>query len=173
MTDVLGLDLSLGATGVATADGTFVVSAKKLTGVERIDAISRELVDLGRQHDIVVLEGYAFAAHGKYTRETAELAGVVKYWLWREGVAIALVAPSTLKKFASGKGGGGKAGVAIAAGQDPRFTGHGSDEADAYFLRLMGLAAYDLADEVLDPLPRHQREALNAVLWPVLQERVA
>jgi hypothetical protein len=57
------------------------------------------------QPDLVVLEDYAFAASGRIT-QLAENGGILKYMLYEftPDVILQVVAPTTMKKFATGKG---------------------------------------------------------------------
>lgn len=55
----------------------------------------------------VYLEGYAFAARGRVFN-IAENGGMLKYKLWKNGIHYTIVAPTTIKKFATGKGNASK-----------------------------------------------------------------
>lgn len=70
---------------------------------ERHDQISDWAVSLVRGCGIVWIEDYAMGAKGKVFH-LGENAGLLKWKLWREGIPFALIAPTALKKFATGKG---------------------------------------------------------------------
>ena len=53
--------------------------------------------------DVIVLEDYAMGAKGKVFH-LGENCGLLKHKLWQRGLKFETVAPTALKKFASGKG---------------------------------------------------------------------
>ncbi len=69
----------------------------------RFDYISRWAVSLLSMQDNVVLEGYAMGAKGQVFT-IGENTGVLKYKLYRERIFFDPISPSTIKKFATGKG---------------------------------------------------------------------
>lgn len=57
--------------------------------------------------DEILLEGYAFGATGRVFN-IAENTGLLKYGLYVQGIPFDVVSPTTVKKFASGKGNANK-----------------------------------------------------------------
>lgn len=53
--------------------------------------------------EIVFIEDYAFAGNGRIT-DIAECVGVLKHKLYKEGLMVVPVSPSSVKKTATGKG---------------------------------------------------------------------
>lgn len=164
---VLGLDLSLTSTGVALPDGTVALLSSRHRGVERLadlqDAIKRVAAV-----DLVVIEGYSMGGQrgsSGVAQALGELGGVVRLALFDMGVPFAEVPPSTLKKFACGKGNANKNEMLLAAAQRLGYSGSSNDGADALWLRAAGLDAYGLPEV---DLPKAQRDALAKVDWPVL-----
>jgi Holliday junction resolvasome RuvABC endonuclease subunit len=163
MTRIVGLDLSLTATGVAWEGGTGLVKSK-LTGMPRLAEICDDIVQPSRDVDLVVIEGYSFGSHNAHAHALGELGGVVRLDLWRHNIPHVDVPPATLKKFATGKGNAGKDEVLAAAIRSFGFAGSNNNEADAYMLRQMGLAHYD----GMANLSIARTEALSKVDWPTL-----
>jgi len=166
---ILGLDLSLTATGVAWEGGTGLISTK-LRGMERLDHIAGAVAELvwNGVHfttDLVVMEGYSFGSQGRSVFDIGELGGVIKLELYRHNVPVVEVAPAMLKKFATGKGNVGKDEVLAAAIRKYAFEGTNNNEADAWILYWMGRLHYD---RNVEPLYDYQREALEKIEWPVL-----
>jgi crossover junction endodeoxyribonuclease RuvC len=131
---VVGLDLSLTSTGVADGNGTRRFCPKS-RGIERLHDFYTWAAAV--RADLVMMEGYSYGSRGKVF-DIGEMGGVVKLALSMRGVPFIIVPPSTLKKYATGKGNAGKDEVlsaAIRAG----FAGSNNDEADAWWLRHMGL----------------------------------
>ncbi len=167
---VVGLDLSLTATGYADEAGSAVIKVRS-RGPERLCAIRDEIMrrmcqtppvsDLDGGRPLVVIEGYSFAS--KFKGELmGELGGVIRTLLWEQAIPYAEVPPTVLKKFATGKGNAGKDEVLACAIRRWGFLGADNNEADAHLLRRMGLARYEL----WDALPAYVREALAKVEWP-------
>ena len=171
--NVVGLDLSLTATGIATNGGTEVLSTK-LRGCERLADLRDEVVGRCRRcgyigqadANLVVVEGYSFNSRNSQSHALGELGGVVRLALHEAGIPYVDVPPAVLKKYATGRGNAGKAEVLAAAIRRLGYDGHDDNEADALWLRVMGLDAYRVADA--SPVPAAHRVALDKVDWPEL-----
>lgn len=166
MRDVVGLDLSLTATGVATSDGSWIVKPGKLRGPERLatirDFVAAAVLDEPVPVDLVVIEGYAYGRNNN--REIlGELGGVIRLLLWENDVRYLDVPPSTLKMYATGKGNAGKTEVVIAARERLGYSGHDDNEADAMWLYALGC---DLLGQPLVKLPQTHRRALEKLEVP-------
>ena len=162
---VVGLDLSLRGTGIAHADGsteTYISVAKEAAdhGVARIVEI-RDHVMAAVPHDVelVMMEGLAFDSHDTH-RWNAQLAGVVRVGLYDSDAAFMLVAPGTLKKYATGNGHASKYEVIQAAERRLHYEGASDDEADALWLRAIGWA---LLEQPIVELPQLNRDALKVL----------
>lgn len=182
--NVLALDLSLTATGVALPDGSTEALTTYLRGVERLEMLRQAVLKRcwvdetddacdGWYVDLVVIEGYAYAKTNK-AHDVGELGGVIRLALHENGLPFVVVAPASLKKYALGKGAGkgtDKDAMGIAAmrraGLD--FSGR-PDECDAWWLRAMALDHYGCP---VVQMPAAHRVALDAVGWPVLGSRRA
>jgi Holliday junction resolvasome RuvABC endonuclease subunit len=180
VTRVLGLDLSLVATGVADESGTRVIKApkKEVFGAARLSFIHDELFEemrfvrgdrnYDKMPDVAIIEsaGY-FKGDAQYV---LELHGVVKLALYRLGIPFVLVAPQLVKKFATGSGVADKDHMLAAAIRKFGFEGTSNNEADAFLMRQMGLAHYDMVFfEGEATWPGYQREALARIEWPTLE----
>lgn len=114
---VVGLDLSLCSTGTIVIDGSTIVNEKliksKPSGPAPIDEIKRlikikdEIAKIVTENKpyLAVIEGLAFCARN--TTALVQLAGLnymVREMLYTLQVQFIIIAPSTLKKFLTGKG---------------------------------------------------------------------
>jgi len=169
VTRVLGLDLSLTATGYAYNDEVGGVFKSKATGMRRLAETREMVLDLAHEADVVVLEGYGFSSQKAVVQ--GELGGVIRLALYDRRIPYAEVAPATLKKFTTGKGNADKDAMIAAAIRRFGFEGISNNFADAWLLRAMGLAYYA---PTADAIPGYQLEALDKVTWPKLDivERV-
>lgn len=160
---VVGLDLSLTATGIASPDGTTTVLATKLRGCERLIDLRDRTRKACELADLVALEGYSFGSRNSHAHALGELGGVVRVALHVASVRFVEVPPSSLKKYATGKGNAGKEEMLAAAIRRLGYDGHDNNEADALWLRAMALDT--LGHPVVD-MPAVNRAALEKVAWP-------
>ena len=163
MRDVVGLDLSLTATGVF--DGLPSTIKTKHRGMERIDVIEScvRMVVNACTDPLVMIEGYSFGSRSSQAHALGELGGCVRLMLHRSGVPWVDVPPSTLKTYATGRGNAGKTEVVVAARERLGYTGHDDNEADAMWLWAIGC---DLLGEPVVKLPQTHRRALEKLEVP-------
>lgn len=178
---VIGIDYSVTCPAVCWTDGkqtrwwvNYKLSGKPYVDLPTVQwSISREETEVGRFLELarwvcaivreitpthIVLEDYAFSAHGRIT-QLSENAGVLKAKLYEQFPRIPLhvVAPTTMKKFATGKGIATKDDVwAAFIAREPhttewaklchpraiKITSPIADIADAYFLAHYGYIHY-------------------------------
>ena len=160
---VVGLDLSLTSTGVASNYGWTDRIRTKLTGHERLQHILDEIAAYTASADLVVIESLAF--HGHDTEgASAGLAWLVRHRLWWKGKHYALVTPGQRMIYATGTGRADKDQVLAAViRRYPAFDVASNDEADALILAAMG--ARHLGHPI-DDLPLTHLRALDKVTWP-------
>lgn len=195
MIRVVGLDLSLRSTGIArvTVDGGDVRTYTTTVGRpaearatlvqrwHRLDATRDAIVDevippvfdraACRDYpDLVVMEGPAFSSASNAGGE--DLTGL--RWLVLDALLVAdltvvVVAPTTLKAYATGDGRASKAHVVAAVRKHygDRFTlptGHAvEDVCDAIALAAMGARALG---HPIDQLPEQHTRAMRTPRWP-------
>lgn len=177
MTVVVGLDLSLTATGFA-ADGEWrSITSKGRAGdnlrarrdrLERLSAAIENAVDQASDRNpwrpaLVVIEAPAFSRTTGHQHDRSGLWWLVVDGLIRTGYMVAEVAPTARAKYATGKGNAGKAAVVSAVSHRYGVTFGDDNTADAFVLRAMGL---DHLGAPLMPVPKSHREALAKVAWP-------
>lgn len=148
----LGLDLSLTATGVSifyhddALNGCTKTLSSPHNGVKRLSDFARQLEPIKgevlshtpAQGVLVCIENYAFSRFGKIVH-LGELGGVVKQSLFDMGISNILVfPPTTLKKFATGKGVAEKGLVMTNVYKRWGIDTSNNNEADAYVLSRLG-----------------------------------
>jgi len=79
------------------------------TPEERYDFISDWALDILTTHkiELVAIEDYSYGSKGKVFH-IAENTGLLKYKIWQAEIKMHLVAPTVIKKFATGKGNANK-----------------------------------------------------------------
>ncbi|MFD1940553.1 hypothetical protein ACFSKW_54780 [Nonomuraea mangrovi] len=168
---VVGLDLSLTGTGIATDTGAQRVRCGDLRGTPRFSWISEHIFADGTTQaaDLVVIEGPSYGSmSGAGHHEAAGLWWHIVYRLDLCEVPYAVVPPSTLKKYATGNGGASKPDMRMALFQRAGIDERDDNKVDAWWLRAAGLDA--LGHPLVD-LPKAQREALSKVAWPLVGDR--
>jgi len=77
--------------------------------MQRYDRISSYFLDTMLDNNVTkaYIEGYSMGSKGRVFN-IAENTGVLKYRMWNFGIEFDIIAPTTIKKFATGKGNSGK-----------------------------------------------------------------
>ncbi|MFW5415062.1 hypothetical protein J0910_00510 [Nocardiopsis sp. CNT-189] len=170
---VLGLDLSVTGTGVAWKDGRTYTVTPDLEGDARLGEI-RDAVRLAAGGcpkgtrgtnwwvDLAVLEDVP-PVRAASTAVLGMVHGVVRTMLIEAGVPYALVPPSSLKKYATGRGNAPKPDLRMALFQRTGADIRDDNQVDATWLRLMGL---DALGHPAVALPQAHRAVLDKIHWP-------
>jgi hypothetical protein len=163
---VIGLDLSITATGIADIDGmTSTVGGKASRGDARlIDICLAVLAEKAIGCQLAVIEGLAVHGPGG-AMAAAQVMGAVKITLMQAQVRYVEVPPSSLKKYATGKGNATKADMAVALYKRAGLELADDNQVDAWWLRAMGLDA--LGSPIVD-MPGTCRDAIHRIEWPTL-----
>lgn len=170
--NVGGLDLSTKRIGYAAPDGELVSirgHAKADDPYRRLHELRREVARAIRDHpprpQIVVVEDYSLGSPGRISLiRLGEIGGIVRTDLFELDIPIALVRPTTLKRFATGDGGTAtdKARMIARAIELGARGGVNDDEADAFHARRMGQLAYGERYGLTD----FELDAIGVVDWP-------
>jgi len=181
--NILGLDLSLTATGIAivrTGDGdnhhyrTELIKEPSKQAkwpdrdrirwmIDQIIIVPEAALGPDEVWDLAVVEGLAYS---RITGHATTRAGL--WWLATEnidmsGFPLAVMGPTSRAKYATGKGNAAKADVMReVARRFPHFHG-GEDEADAL---VCAAAGADHLGHPIAAMPATHRAALAAVEWP-------
>jgi Holliday junction resolvasome RuvABC endonuclease subunit len=160
---ILGLDLSLTATGYALPDGQTGTFKGPWKGDWRLVAIKTAVAGRADSIDLAVIEG-------PVVRSSAAVAigmvhGAVRTVLMELGVPYVIVPPATLKAYATGKGNADKTAMAIAALKRAGREFADDNQCDAWWLRAAGLDWYGHGEF---DMPKAQRDRLGKVDWPQL-----
>lgn len=175
---IYGIDLSMVSTGVARIRTDLIVTTNTIGSVgkradelstrsRRITNLADEIVRpvISDEAVLVVIESPSYGSTGASSWDRAGLWWLVVTKLNAHNIAVALCAPATRAKYATGSGQADKAAVAAAASKLFPDTEIGnSDEADALILAHIG-ASYLHWD--VGTLVRH-RDAMQAVRFPSL-----
>lgn len=167
----VGLDLSLSATGVALASGELrtiksTVDDGTVAGrAHRIADLADRITSCVPVGALAVIEGPAYAAQaqaGVHLR--AGLWWLVAHTLTSRGVEVVEIAPSALKKLATGKGNATKPDMRMALFQRTGLDERDDNRVDAFWLRQLGLHLLGADDRI--ELPKTHLVALEKVRRP-------
>ena len=162
---VVGLDPSLTGTGVATMDGQWTILTKpasNLTGqLTRLRSIVAAVYERTPALSLVVIEAPAFSRANAGTHRGAGLWWMFADVLDARGCQLVEVAPTAVKKFATGKGSASKADMRMALYQRAGLDIADDDQVDAWWLRQMGL--HLVGDPSAIDLPKTQLAVLAGV----------
>jgi len=75
---------------------------------ERYETIADWAMDKMIGCNQIAIEGYSFGSKGSRLFQIAENTGVLKYKIYHEGYPLEIIPPTTIKKFATGKGNASK-----------------------------------------------------------------
>lgn len=175
---VIGLDLSLTNTGVAIIeDGKLLYSGvvkskprgdKPIDELQRIVGIvtevmalilNRKLYKTAGDPELVVIENLAFMAQGTSLTQLAGLSYLIRYFLTNVNSKFVLVAPSSLKKFITGKGNGDKNLVLMEVYKRYGLSFTNDNEADAFGLAQIGVALTNDKTQLIQP----QQEVVDLI----------
>jgi crossover junction endodeoxyribonuclease RuvC len=167
---VLGIDFSLTGCGVAISNGTmlteFDVRSKPTTKdvaamLARFRKLCAPIVEAAALHRprLVVIEGLSFGSKGGAAFDRAGARWMLLDRLEPHVGMIVECAPSTLKKFACGRGNGDKTAVVSALANRYGRSFNSDDAADAFALAQLGLCLVGSQE----PANAAQREAVATV----------
>ncbi|CAM5794693.1 hypothetical protein [Brevibacillus borstelensis] len=164
----VGIDPSTKTGFVALDEQGNVLRAKELTGVGAVDpkrmvSLIDEIVDHLRPNDVVCIEGFAFGAQGQGVDFQYGLGHGIRMALYRRGRQYIEVNPTSVKKFATGKGNTKKDEMVLPIFKRWGFEHPSDNVRDAYVLAQIALA---LKGDMALKLTKEQIEVLNAILNP-------
>lgn len=161
---IVGLDPSLSSTGIALGPGLDAHTIVTKPGdygttvagrAARVTAIARRVIDLTEPGALVVIESPGFsrgAEPGAHLR--AGLWWLLIVELFDQGCEVIEVAPTTLKKFATGRGNADKADMRMALYQRAGLDLRDDNQVDAWWLREVGLQLAGHPDALTLPKPQ-------------------
>jgi crossover junction endodeoxyribonuclease RuvC len=177
---ITGLDLSLVSTGVAgyrITDGPARVWVDRIDGkpwsslptMRRLRTIRAHVLEHVRDADLVVVESLALSRQTGQHLTRAGLWHMVMERVDTLDIPWCEVSPTTLKKYATGRGNAGKDEVlAAVVRRYPDVEVTGNDDADA--LVLVAMAAHHYQVSTLPTVPASHAAALDKVNWPEIEK---
>lgn len=167
--NIVGLDLSLTATGIATDAGLFTVTTKSTDPMgKRLTNLRTEASEHIKHAHLLVIEGL-YVGQINNTIKLAKVHAAFEMLAWVWSTPIAFIPPATLKKFATGKGTGDKRDMSVEAFKRFGVEGKDDNQIDAFWLRFAGQIHYG---DTLEDWPKDRVAALHAVNPKTKQYRI-
>lgn len=169
---IYGLDLSLTGTGISDGQTTWLVSSKGNAGPSlaernrRLSSLRDRVLTSLATAELVVIEQPAFSRQNGHMHDRSGLWWLIVSDLHDHLIPVAEVAPTCLKRYATGKGNANKGAMVEATTRRfPDVQTNGDDNrCDALLLAAMG---HDHLGTPLTLMPAAHRTSLEAVRWPV------
>jgi crossover junction endodeoxyribonuclease RuvC len=157
---ISAFDLSLTGTGWAIWEGESLRSGtlitKGMSGMERLKHLLITISNMAEGSERIFMEGLSFGSNDPSAQERAGLAYLLRYRFWNRGWRYEVVAPTSLKKFVTGKGNAAKELVIKEVFKRWGLEPADNNEADAIVLLMIGRC---LAG-IMEPSMEAQREVL-------------
>jgi crossover junction endodeoxyribonuclease RuvC len=159
----VGIDPST-KTGLAIIDNqgnvinTQDVTTKVKEDPQRFSDIAEKIMDELEPNDIVTIEGFSYGSKGKGVSFQYGLGWIIRHMLIERGYRYTEVPPTSVKKFATGKGNTKKDEMVLPIFKKWGFE-HSSDNVrDAFVLAMMAKGMYHTTN-----LLEYEKEALKKV----------
>ncbi|MFJ6748296.1 hypothetical protein ACIQNI_08910 [Streptomyces sp. NPDC091266] len=168
---VIGLDLSLRATGVAapgwarTIRSTGRIDDRATVRRSRLRSLLAEILLATGRPELVLVEGPSYGSQGAGTWDRAGLWWLVVDALHARDLPVAIVPPTCRALYATGRGNAPKEDVIAAVRERYGAEVADDNQADAYVLAAMGRHRLGAP---LAPVPDGHARALTGVQWPDL-----
>lgn len=162
--NIIGLDLSLTATGICLEDGTTLTIRSKHRDMERLADIRSLVLGVISNTDLVVIEGYSYGSPHR-SHHLGELGGVIRLALYDASIQYVNIPPTSRAKYATGRGNAAKPQVVSEISARTGRIFPDDNQMDAWILRAMALDHYGYPP--ID-VPQTHRDALNQMTWPEL-----
>ena len=165
---VTGLDLAMTATGACHSEAHalqggpltacwHLIRPKRVKD-QRLGEIEDQVMEYVAGSELVLIE--LLPPNMKGAGITGMVHGVIRHRLQREGIHYGDIGPSSLKKYATGKGGASKTEMSLAAVKRGGVEIANDNECDAWWLWVM---ANDFLGQPVFSLPKAQRDMLALI----------
>ena len=168
---ILAMDPSLTSFGWALWENGEITSgliSPSSRGMARVHELLLGVRANAESLDLALIEGYSFGSQGQGRLDTAEMRGVLSYYLWQYNIPLVHIPPTKIKIIATGSGKGDKIKVVQQAWKRLGYEGTSDDIADALWMLQLALVHYDLPGAA--QLPKSHTRALDEkIKWPVVK----
>lgn len=160
----VGIDPST-KTGLAIIDdrGNVInveeIKSKQTQDPDRFVDIAMAVVEQIEPNDIITIEGFSYGSKGKGVSTQYGLGWIIRYFLYERGYEYTEIPPTSVKKFATGKGNTKKDEMVLPIFRKWGFEHTSDNVRDAFVLAQMAKGIYHSSE-----LTEYQKEALKKVM---------
>jgi len=134
------------------------ISSKKKQDPERFIDLAQQVLDSVTPADFVCIEGFSYGSKGAGVSTQYGIGWMIRAELYKRGIHYIEVPPSSLKKFATGKGNCKKDAMVLPIFKKWQFESDSDNIRDAYVLAKVAEAL-----QGREELTAYQKEALKKV----------
>jgi crossover junction endodeoxyribonuclease RuvC len=134
------------------------VTTKEKKDPHRFSDIADKIIDELEPNDVITIEGFSYGSKGKGVSFQYGLGWIIRYLLMERGYNYIEVPPTSVKKFATGKGNTKKDEMVLPIYKKWGFEHTSDNVRDAFVLAQMAKGIYDSSN-----LTEYQKEALKKV----------
>jgi crossover junction endodeoxyribonuclease RuvC len=134
------------------------VTTKVKEDPQRFSDIAEKIIDELQPNDLIAIEGFSYGSKGKGVSFQYGLGWIIRHLLLERGYEYTEVPPTSVKKFATGKGNTKKDEMVLPIYKKWGFEHTSDNVRDAFVLAQMAKGIYDSSN-----LTEYQKEALKKV----------
>jgi crossover junction endodeoxyribonuclease RuvC len=134
------------------------VTTKEKEDPQRFSDIAEKIIDELEPNDLIAIEGFSYGSKGKGVSFQYGLGWIIRHLLLERGYRYTEVPPTSVKKFATGKGNTKKDEMVLPIYKKWGFEHNSDNVRDAFVLAQMVKGIYDSSN-----LTEYQKEALKKV----------
>jgi crossover junction endodeoxyribonuclease RuvC len=134
------------------------VTTKVKEDPQRFSDIAEKIIDELQPNDLIAIEGFSYGSKGKGVSFQYGLGWIIRHLLLERGYRYTEVPPTSVKKFATGKGNTKKDEMVLPIYKKWGFEHTSDNVRDAFVLAQMVKGIYDSSN-----LTEYQKEALKKV----------
>ncbi|MCK1982212.1 MULTISPECIES: crossover junction endodeoxyribonuclease RuvC [Peribacillus] len=132
------------------------ITTKKTTDIERFEDIATQILSYLEPDDVICIEGFSYGSKGQGVSTQYGIGWIIRYMLYNEGFEVIEVPPTSVKKFATGKGNVKKDNMVLPIYKLWGFESNSDNIRDAYVLSKMAEAIHEVSQ-----LTKYQIEVLK------------
>lgn len=119
------------------------ITTNKKKDIERFEDIAYQVLMMLSPDDVICIEGFSYGSRGQGVSTQYGLGWIIRYMLHNEGFEVIEVPPTSVKKFATGKGNVKKDAMVIPIYKRWDFEHDSDNVRDAYVLARIAEAMHE------------------------------
>lgn len=174
----VGIDPSTMTGFVALDEQGAVITRKEITGIgdkdpRRIGSLVDDLIRHIHPDDVIGIEGFSYGSKGRGISFQFGLGYMIRDRIFRKKQQFTDIAPSAVKKFATGSGATKKEDMTEPIEQLWNFTHPSDNVRDAFVIAQIAKAVYEVRNGLrnLEEFPAYQQEVITTIIDPSTKKK--